>query len=182
MRKLTQTILILTGLSLLTSAAHAAEGRIPISSTSNRTITSPGSYILTEDLPGGPGSGDGITIESDDVSIDLDRHTITANEFPLSDGIFSVGYTNIHISNGTIKANEYGVTLTQPNGNFHVNNLTVTVLGPNGTAIEIRGDSTATAHGVVKDCVLSGPSGSVGYGIFFGYARGLIEGNEARSF
>ncbi|MEM7395846.1 MAG: right-handed parallel beta-helix repeat-containing protein, partial [Verrucomicrobiota bacterium] len=70
------------------------------------TITQPGSYYLIKDLTKTTVNGDGITIDANEVDIDLNGFAIYGGNFSgiaSDDGIFILGsQTNIHIYNGTV--------------------------------------------------------------------------------
>lgn len=72
------------------------EPRIPISSLPF-TISQSGSYYLTGDLIA---SGTGITVNSNDVTIDLMGYTISGGS---GFGIYMNGRSNVEIRNGTIR-------------------------------------------------------------------------------
>jgi Right handed beta helix region len=76
------------------------EPRTPISSLPY-TITNPGSYYVTTNLTS-PGSGNGITISSGNVTVDLNGFTLQGVPASL-DGIYVYGtITNIVVRNGTV--------------------------------------------------------------------------------
>ena len=80
------------------------ESRTPIESLPY-TISAAGSYYLTRNLS--VTSGDGITISSSDVSVDLNGFTISSTEAtPAGTGILFSGLrSNLSIRNGTIRGN-----------------------------------------------------------------------------
>ncbi len=75
------------------------------------TIVVPGNYILASDLTTTTG---GITIKSDNVSIDLNGYSIQGETSPSTQyfGISSFGYNNITIQNGNIHGFQYGIYLS----------------------------------------------------------------------
>jgi hypothetical protein len=78
------------------------ESRTPIESLPF-TISAPGSYYLTKNLS--VTSGNGITINSGDVSVDLNGFTISSSEAtPAGTGILING-NNVSIRNGTVRGN-----------------------------------------------------------------------------
>jgi hypothetical protein len=84
------------------STQPQVEPRTPVSSLPF-TITQPGSYFLTKNLTGS--SGDGITVQSDDVTIDLNGFTLSGapGTFSgISEGPFSPTRQRWTIRNGTI--------------------------------------------------------------------------------
>jgi hypothetical protein len=78
------------------------EARTPISSAPF-TISTPGSYYLTQNLS--VSAGDAITIHSDNVTLDLNGYSINSSASPAAGtGILITGYhANIAIRNGVIK-------------------------------------------------------------------------------
>lgn len=89
------------------------------------TITSSGRYKLGIDITS---EGTPITIEADDVDLDLDGHTITGTAGVTADtkGIFSVGYERIRVHNGTITGHHYGLHLSDNYDTVAANNGTFT--------------------------------------------------------
>jgi Right handed beta helix region len=86
----------------------AGDGQIDIAELPY-TITEPGSYVVVANLTLTDLDTDGITIETDNVTIDLNGHTLTGpGKSPLTtrDGIHCDGYENIVVANGT--AREFG--------------------------------------------------------------------------
>ena len=78
--------------------------RIPIAASptpaSTVRIDSPGNYVLSGDRFC---SGDGIRVEADDVTIDLDGFSLVGPDSGSSVGIFMDGRRNVEIRNGTIR-------------------------------------------------------------------------------
>ena len=70
------------------------------------TISSPGVYCLTGDLDGtSVGNGQAITIDADNVTLDLKGHTLKGPTTLLNTGIFvKDGHRNVTIRNGTVLA------------------------------------------------------------------------------
>jgi len=85
------------------SSAGTDETRTPISS-SPYIVNSSGSYYLTGNLTS---SGNGITVNADNVVIDLNGFTITGNN--TNDGIYMNGRSNIEVKNGTVKGFDTGI-------------------------------------------------------------------------
>lgn len=119
------------------------EPRTPISSLPY-TITSPGSYYLTDNLSGVPNTN-GITILSSQVSLDLNGFTMTGDPASL-DGVHVVStQKNISVSNGSLVDWRYGV-----NGQF-ADGCTLT-----GVKV-VKSDATALwvgEHSIVKSCTV----------------------------
>jgi hypothetical protein len=78
------------------------------------TITNRGVYCLLHNLATAAASGIAITINADDVIIDLNGHKLegTAGLATLAIGIGSVDHSNIAIRNGTIRGFVTGIQLT----------------------------------------------------------------------
>jgi len=100
------------------------------------TITQPGTYVLQSDLVT---SGNGIVIQSDNVTIDLNGFTITGSSDASTQafGISAFDYSNITISNGSIDGFFYGIYLSDivasksseadfDDGNHLIDNVTIT--------------------------------------------------------
>lgn len=94
-------LLLAAGASM---GAWASNGRVPVSA--GGTITAAGSYYLTEDITAS--SGTVITIGANDVTLDLNGHTITVPS--AGTGIYCA-YSNSRITNGHVVGGQYGVYL-----------------------------------------------------------------------
>ncbi len=88
----------------LDDAAGKAEKRTPISALP-LTITAPGSYYLTGNLTGTAGQ-DAITINADNVAIDLNGFTLSG---PGGAGITSAANQRLRVRNGTIEGFTSGI-------------------------------------------------------------------------
>jgi hypothetical protein len=105
-------LLIIVLSLLLASTAALADGDIytggPAGTRISRlpyTISTPGAYYLASNLS--YGNGDGITIASDHVTLDLMGFTITASS---GNGINIAGLRkNVEIRNGTVISGNYGI-------------------------------------------------------------------------
>lgn len=89
------------------------EPRIPITILPF-TISQPGSYYLTGDMSV---SGTGITVNADDVTIDLMGYTISGGGS--SYGILMMERSNVEIRNGTIRGFSNGIFEYSQNGEGH---------------------------------------------------------------
>lgn len=78
---------------------YEVEPRIPISSLPY-TISTPGSYYLTGDLTA---TGTGITVNADNVTIDLMGYSLIGSGSGDDIGIRMVGRQNVEIRNGTVR-------------------------------------------------------------------------------
>ena len=86
------------------AGARADEGRIPIFGPA--TITQSGHFILTRDIAA-PGASDGITIQADNVTLDLGGHLVTAST---GVGITIVdGFHDITVRNGRLTGGVHAV-------------------------------------------------------------------------
>jgi len=85
-----------------TTALMAQDPRTPISALPYN-ITMQGSYYLTANLTAN-GSGEGITISADNVTLDLDGFALIGGGSGQVAGIMVAGtHKNIHIKNGTVR-------------------------------------------------------------------------------
>lgn len=140
------------------------EPRIPISSLPY-TITEPGSYYITGNLSFN--SGNGITIESDDVSIDLIGHTITG--WDGGDCIYSIEQSNITIKNGTVRNCRNGILCDHTGYNIYgieVNNIKA--------FSNLTGIALIARDSLIKNCIVKW---STNGGIYHGLTGGIIKGN-----
>lgn len=120
-------------LFLIITLSHfcfAAEGRIPISE--KYTIGASGSYIVTNDFSATTGSA--IAINADNVTVDLDGHTVTGGSG--GDAIENQNnHSNISIKNGRIVAVTgryhifFQMTLAASSGKFEVQDLVMSEPG-----------------------------------------------------
>jgi len=120
--------------------ALAADGRIPIYELP-LTISEPGSYYLVRDLTHA-GAGESILIETSDVTIDFEGHSLTktnaGNYTIAADGDF----TNITIKGGTLIGGNIGIRLRNTVGdNFAVRIEEMTVGETLNEGIYIQGQS-----------------------------------------
>jgi hypothetical protein len=134
-------LFLMAALSLIMSAltVQAAPTRIVAPQTN---ITVPGSYVLANDISGSYG----IEISVSDVTLDLNGHTITAQE------TFGVAVDqsvlNAHVSNGHIVAGEQGVLILGSSCLF--NELNIKIIGPYAPIVISYGSFNR-----VQNCVLS---------------------------
>jgi parallel beta-helix repeat protein len=143
------------------------EPRIPISQSDiPLTISTPGSYYLTEDVNS---ASTAITVNVNDVTIDLMGYKIVGPDSGTNDGIYMFGRSNVEIRNGTVRDfGRYGIyELGWQFGNGH-------------RIIDIRlvenaqgGINMSGKNHLVKDCTVRNNGG---YGIYVSYA-GTVIGN-----
>ena len=155
------------------------EGRIPISSVPF-TISASGSYYLTKNLP--VDTGDAITINADNVTLDLNGYTLSSTATPaIGAGILlSNGVKNIAIENGHIRG-----TTTYSAGSFTEGGFISGIVSSGVDPIEARvrnisvsgvalsGISLPGGSGLVKDCVVDTVQDR-------GIQAGVVEGCIAR--
>lgn len=145
-----------TVLSALT-VSHAADGRIPIYEAPF-TITEPGSYYLSRDITHeGPGSA--LVIESSNVTIDLEGHTLEMQDENYNN-INSFGnYTNIRIENGTVEGGGIGIKVSNSSGgkDLTVRLTDLLVTGARTEAIKVFANASTNnarvyiARNILKD-------------------------------
>ena len=140
------------------------------------TITKPGLYVLNSDLSSGLSSGSLITVDADDVTIDLQGHCLSGppNNSGTLDGISTQEHRNLTIRNGAITSCLYGVytygnrTATTNNLNQAVDNLRVTHCSLAGIGLFFAPASAIT------NCKVSELSGA--YGILVGGTGVTVRG------
>jgi hypothetical protein len=132
-------------------------------------INSPGFYYLGGNLTT---SGDGITVNVDNVTIDLMGFTLSHTGPPgSSNGIYMNGRNNVEIRNGTISGFFGGIFETSFNSNNHrVINIRALNPGANGSGANIGLDGV---NHLVKDCFASGNAYG-GIGIDGGTISGCV--------
>ncbi len=145
-----KTIILLIVSSLLLSLVYGT-GQIDIA-YSPYTISQPGSYIVVKNLTVGPDLNC-ITINTSDVSIDLNGHTLYGagtTTGSTGNGVALAGfYDNIAVFNGiTRDFFECGVNLGYY---FSANDLIYNIHSFNNNYVGIL-----LSSGIVRDCVLSG--------------------------
>jgi parallel beta-helix repeat protein len=116
-------------------------GELPV------TLSASGSYYLTGNLTGGSGSN-GITVEADDVTIDLGGFVLAGVSGSLDGILVSGSHVNLVIKNGTIRAwggDGVNGTAASAGGCFNVRALS------NGKAGMRTGERST-----IKDCVATG--------------------------
>src|SRR5437016_5855088 len=126
--------IVLCEIILIFATDHSwgAEGRIPISEPI--TISTSGSYIVTEDISIN-------SVAADHVSIDLDGHTLTSS-LTTADVIKNAGVTfgDITIKNGKIAGGQYQVNLNVNDDLLAVENIVAVPNGAGtGQGIFVRG-------------------------------------------
>jgi parallel beta-helix repeat protein len=160
-------------LSLLCTAipAVASNGRIPL--FGQTTISSPGSYYLTNDVV--VGIVYAFTIASDNVTLDLNGHTVTVGSGGY--GVYCSGYKSIRITNGSISGGSGGCTFRSA-GTIQIDHVTFS--GQSNYAVIVDGaDASHPAQVILADNAVYGAGQS---GIDLEYIAGSrIENNEVRA-
>ena len=75
------------------------------------TISSSGSYYLTQNVSYGSTDANGITITADNVTLDLNGFTVTGPGSGTKDGIYADGKKNITVRNGVVQSWATGVSV-----------------------------------------------------------------------
>lgn len=157
--------------------------KTPISSLPY-VISSPGSYYVTGNLNCPTLTGNaGISISSDDVTLDLMGHTLTGLEQSLVHGISSYNRKNIEIRNGAIKDFYTGISL----GGTESSSCKITKIhsfSNANTGILISGSGSVIKNCIVHDNGSEGVmvgskmtiSGSVSYN---NVRSGISSGNDS---
>lgn len=150
-------LLLMDGTPLL-----ADEGRIPIYGPPGQplpiTIAAPGSYILTRDITS-TGAADAIIIAANNVTVDLNEHTISGTIFGSAISC-TTNRTNIRITNGKISGFNYGINF-QPQSSgtsaFRIDHISFA--SNNTSAITVSGfDQLSQTSLVVESNEIAGAS------------------------
>jgi hypothetical protein len=96
--------------TLVSTSAHAAEGRIPIFAPT--TITASGNYILSRNVSAT--SGNVVTVQASNVSLDLNGFTLSGSGTANALVLIADGFSNIEVANGTLSGGAYAVLYTSP--------------------------------------------------------------------
>src|SRR6185436_7417404 len=94
--------------------AHAAPGGCAVINYLPYTINQPGCYCLAGNLTTVLSSGNAITIDADNVYLDLDGHTIDnrgAGNSTAALGVYAYNRANVTVRNGAIRGFYTGVFL-----------------------------------------------------------------------
>ena len=146
----------LLALVLAASIGSLQAATPPTRIMSAQVITKSGSYVLANDITGN------IDIQASDVSVNLDRHTVTGRiiiEGHIGNNTGNPSLLNAHVYNGQIVSSKVGVVIS--GSSCLVNDLNITV-GQSGTPIWIEHGS----YNRVQGCVLSVPTGKTGRSVF----------------
>jgi parallel beta-helix repeat protein len=148
------------------------EPRVPIhASDLPLTITKPKSYYLVEDVNFTDDANNAITIESDDVTIDLMGYTLKGPDSGTKSGIYMDRRSNVEILNGTIRDFYYGIYEENSLGGSKSHRIiNVRAVSNLWTGIRLKGTGN-----LVKDCTVA-TNGASGIYIWTG---GTVTGNTA---
>ena len=146
------------------------EPRVPIhASDLPLTITESNSYYLVEDINFTSTANHGITIECNDVTIDLMGYTLKGPDSGIQSGIYMYGRTNVEIRNGTVRDFYRGVYESSSLGRQH------RLINVRLMSNEYYGVCLTGYGNLVKDCTAADNST---YGIYVNYGS-TVTGNTA---
>ena len=131
------------------------------------TITEPNSYYLVEDVNFTNAASHAITIECNDVTIDLSGYTLKGPDSGTNSGIYMNSRTNVQVRNGTIRDFYYGIYEESTNGKEH-QVIDVRVISNLYTGIYLLSKGNR-----VKDCTVA----QNGFNGIFSAAASIVTGN-----
>jgi hypothetical protein len=161
MKKLPRSICLLTALLALTfiSAIQAQSPQNPFPISGPMTITAPGYYRLTKNIVFTGTSGNIITIQQHNVTIDFNTFFIIGpnNKANTVVGVSADGFGNITIKNGTIAFCQTGVKFSGATSNINqlVDNMRISNCWQHGVFF-----SNSSPGSVVSNCLFSQIGGS----------------------
>jgi hypothetical protein len=149
------------------------------------TITSPGKYCLTREIATTMTGGAAITIDADDVVLDLNAHTLDgrgAGTSTLASGVYALQRRNITIRNGTIEGFERGIVLDDASlaasrdhliENIRLCDCTLAGIDAHGSNVIVRNNEVLRTGG------MTGPAWDVeAYGIYVAGPSARVVGND----
>ena len=152
-------LLLVLGVAVM-AAAPATAACTGISSVP-MTITQPGSYCLTRSLQTAIASGDAISVQANDVTIDLAGFTLegTAGTKTLANGIHSFNRARVTVRNGTVAGFFLGIFIDCNTLALSTDHLVEKVLVRNCTytGVQMEGSNMVLRETTVKD--IGGPTG-----------------------
>jgi hypothetical protein len=171
--------------ALLTAAPAFAQptggGCTPITSLPF-TIESPGVYCLTRNLVELNGVGNAITVNADDVVLDLAGFAITGpltNPDNVANGVFAANRQNLTIYGGTIQGFRFGVLIADSTGVSRGHLIAgLHVRMSRACGIAITGTDSAVIDSLVAGTSSSGP---FAVGISLTGSRGVLRRNTVRA-
>lgn len=174
MRRNLRTTILIAALALAATTAFAAEGRTPIWEPT--VITQSGRYIVTRDIPGGPG----VTIEiaANGVDLDLNGFVVGGGASP-DPVILAAGVNDIAVHNGIVSNGSDGLFFDQIK-NLRVERLQVLGPGAAGNGIVLKDVTDFTVrNNQVRDH--NGVCISIGAGAVFPTVSGIVDDNQAEA-
>jgi hypothetical protein len=125
------------------------------------TVTQPGSYCLTGNLQTAIASGEAISVQADNVTIDLSGFTLqgTAGVSTLTRGVHSWNRRGITVRNGTIAGFFHGILLDSNNLDLSRDHVVEKVLVRDCTytGIQMEGVAMILRESTIRD--IGGPTG-----------------------
>ncbi len=118
-RSMAPALLALAGTVLVAAGARGDEGRFPVAAAT--TIAQPGHYVVTRDIA--IASGTAITIDADDVTLDLNGHLIS-NAGTTGDVVLVNG-TNLILRNGRISGGARAIQHLGPRIRFRIEDVEI---------------------------------------------------------
>jgi len=164
-------------LALPVARARAADGRIPIS-TAPYIIGAPGDYYVTRDLT--VASGVTVTINANNVTLDLNGHTLTNSATTTGNWVIvtNVTFSGVRVTGGRVVGGNLGVELEGSSAaQFQLDHLNVSGAGAYGVHVYSSGAVPATA--IVEAVQVTGPAGIAGIA-FQGVSGGRISGSSTQ--
>jgi parallel beta-helix repeat protein len=161
MKKTRLTICLIIALVSIAAAGHAEFYVIPVGgprvgtvvSKLPFTITESGLYYLSKSLQT---TGNGITVEADNVTILLNGCTISGDG--VGSGIYMNGRSNVTVANGTLQGFENGIFEESSSGKNH---RAIGIRAISNT----RGVRLQGSHHIVRNCTVEGNNTGTGNGI-----------------
>lgn len=198
MKKIISLILLLTSFSFLQTASYGNSKLVTYFGKSNFmaigsttldatfTISTPGVYVLTENITSAVTSNQIIHINADNVVVDLNGFTITGQSASNMNGIeVATGKNNIEIRNGTVySVGNSGIFVNESAHNIKISNVTCNSCNLNNGAtsagIYLNGSSgTEIAHCAIDNCITFSvvPQAADAYGIYASSTQNLTINN-----
>lgn len=162
-------LVVMVGSGSSEAFAQRASVRASVQPICGATITA--DTRLTADLSNCP--GDGIVIGADDITLDLNHHTLDGDASPGTTGpnigIRNDGYDGVTIESGTVQEFDFGIRLDGPSGNS-LHGIVSTRNGRAGIRIQ-NSDGNALFGNIVSS------NGTFGIIFFGGTHDNLVEKN-----
>jgi hypothetical protein len=140
------------------------------------TISASGSYYLTQNVTS---AANGITVNADDVTIDLNGFVITGPGAGSNSGILINGRNNVEIRNGTVRGFSRGIYDGYATGESY------RVLGVRAVANSTAGIYFTGTNNQIRDCTVSSTGVSAAnisiYGIYTGAGSTVANNTVTRT-